>query len=117
MHRIKCFSTKSILLNIGEAARRALFAICKNRQDIIGKIKMGKCQRLLDTNSRPTVIKYLTMTKPPIASRPCKLDPHIPRIKELILSGHSYMEIFNKIKEEGYTGEISLYNSVERHFI
>ncbi len=61
--------------------------------------------------SRPTVIKYLAMTKPPIASRPCKLDPHIPRIKELILSGHSYMEIFNKIKEEGYTGEISLYNS------
>ncbi len=57
MHRIKCFSTKSILLNIGEAARRALFAICKNRQDIIGKIKMGKCQRLLDTN-----VSYVLVT-------------------------------------------------------
>lgn len=61
--------------------------------------------------SRPTVIKYLAMTKPPIASRSCKLDPYIRRIKELLLSGHSYMEIFHTIKEEGYTGEISLYNS------
>lgn len=61
--------------------------------------------------SRPTVIKYLTMTEPFIASRPCKLDPYIPRIKELLLKGYRYMEIFNQLKMEGYTGGISLYNS------
>lgn len=61
--------------------------------------------------ARPTVIRYLSMTKPPIDSRPCKLDPYIPRIKELLLRGYGYMEIFNQIKEEGYTVEISLYNS------
>lgn len=61
--------------------------------------------------SRPTVIKYLNMSEPPIASRPCKLDPYIPRIKELLLGGYGYTEIFNQIKKEGYTGEISLYNS------
>lgn len=61
--------------------------------------------------TRPTVIRYLSMTKPPIDSRPCKLDPYIPRIKELLLSGYGYTEIFNQIKEEGYTGQISLYNS------
>lgn len=51
------------------------------------------------------------MTKPPIDSRPCKPDPYIPRIKEMLLSGYGYTEIFNQIKEEGYTGQISLYNS------
>ena len=51
------------------------------------------------------------MTEPPIASRPCKLDPYVPRIKELLLDGYRYMEIFNQIKKEGYTGGISLYNS------
>lgn len=61
--------------------------------------------------SRPTVIKYLAMTEPPIASRPCKLDPYIPKIKELLLKGYRYMEIFNQLKMEGYTGGISLYNS------
>lgn len=61
--------------------------------------------------SRPTVIKYLNMTEPLIDSRPCKLDPYIPRIKELLLNGYRYMEIFNQIKTEGYTGGISLYNS------
>lgn len=58
--------------------------------------------------TRPTVIRYLSMTKPLIDSRPCKLDPYIPRIKELLLSGYGYTEIFNQIKEEGYTGQISL---------
>lgn len=61
--------------------------------------------------SRPTVIKYLGMAEPPIASRPCKLAPYIPRIKELLLDGYRYIEIFNQIKKEGYTGGISLYNS------
>lgn len=61
--------------------------------------------------SRPTVIKYLGMTGPSIDSRPCKLDPYIPRIKELLSEGYRYMEIFNQIKKEGYAGEISLYNS------
>ena len=51
------------------------------------------------------------MTEPPIASRPCKLDPYVPRIKKLLLDGYRYMEIFNQIKKEGYTGGISLYNS------
>ncbi len=31
--------------------------------------------------SRPTVINYLHMTEPSIASRPCKLGPYVPRIK------------------------------------
>lgn len=61
--------------------------------------------------SRPTVIKYLKMTEPPIASRPCKLDPYVPRIKELLLGGYQYTVIFSQIKKEGYTGGISLYNS------
>lgn len=61
--------------------------------------------------ARPTVITYLSVTEPPFDSRPCKLDPYVPRIKELILSGYDYTEIFNQIKEEGYTGQISLYNS------
>lgn len=66
--------------------------------------------KILQT-SRPTVIKYLDMTGVPVASRPCKLDSYIPRIKELLLDGYQYMEIFNQIKKEGYTGGISLYNS------
>lgn len=61
--------------------------------------------------SRPTVIRYLNMTEPPIDSRACKLDPYIPRIKELLLDGYRYTEIFDRIKQEGYTGGISLYNS------
>ena len=61
--------------------------------------------------SRPTVIRYLNMTEPPIDSRACKLDPYIPRIKELLLDGYRYTEIFDQIKQEGYTGGISLYNS------
>ncbi len=73
----------------------------KNNTEIAGMLQI----------SRPTVIKYLSMTEPPIASRPCKLDPYVPRIKELLLDGYRYMEIFNQIKKEGYTGGISLYNS------
>lgn len=61
--------------------------------------------------ARPTVIKYLSITEPPIDARPCILDPFVPRIKELILAGYNYTEIFHKIKEEGYEGQISLYNS------
>jgi transposase len=61
--------------------------------------------------TRPTVIKYLAIKEPPIDSRPCKLDSYIPRIKELLLCGYNYTEIFNRIKEDGYTGQISLYNS------
>lgn len=61
--------------------------------------------------ARSTVIKYLNITEPPIDSRPCILDPFVPRIKELILEGYKYTEIFHKIKEEGYEGQISLYNS------
>ena len=61
--------------------------------------------------SRPTVIKYPGMSKPPIAFRPRKLDPYIPRIKELLWDGYRYIEIFNQIKKEGYAGGISLYNS------
>lgn len=61
--------------------------------------------------TRPTVIKYLGIIAPPIDSRPCLLDPFVPRIKELILAGYKYSEIYAKIKEEGYTGKISLYNS------
>lgn len=73
----------------------------KNNTEIAGMLQI----------SRPTVIKYLSMTEPPVASRPCKLDPYVPRIKELLLDGYRYMEIFNQIKKEGYTGGISLYNS------
>lgn len=73
----------------------------KNNTEIAGMLQI----------SRPTVIKYLSMTEPPIASRPCKLDPYVPRIKKLLLDGYRYMEIFNQIKKEGYTGGISLYNS------
>ena len=61
--------------------------------------------------SRPTVIKYPGMTEPPIASRPCKPDPYIPGIKELLWNGCRYIEIFNQIKKERYAGGISLYNS------
>ena len=73
----------------------------KNNTEIAGMLQI----------SRPTVIRYLSMTEPPIASRPCKLDPYVPRIKELLWDGYRYMEIFNQIKKEGYTGGISLYNS------
>ncbi len=76
----------------------------KNNTEIAGMLQI----------SRPTVIKYLSMTEPPIASRPCKLDSYVPRIKELLLDGYRYMEIFNQIKKEGYTGGISLYNSKMR---
>lgn len=61
--------------------------------------------------ARPTVIKYLSITEVPIDSRPCILDPFVPRIKELIQEGYNYTEIFHKIKVEGYEGQISLYNS------
>lgn len=72
----------------------------------------NNCQiaRLLSI-SRQTVIKYLRISKPPIDTRACILDPFIPRIKELILEGFNYTEIFKVIKEEGYPGQISLYNS------
>lgn len=66
----------------------------KNNTEIVTKLQI----------SRPMVIKYLTMTESPIASRPCKLDTYIPRIKELLLKGYRYMEIFNQLKMEGYTG-------------
>ena len=61
--------------------------------------------------TRPTVIKYIGIKEPPIASRSCILDPFVPRIKELIQNGYSNTDIFLKIKEEGYPGERSLYNS------
>lgn len=72
----------------------------------------NNCQiaRLLSI-SRQTVIRYLKITKPPIDTRTCILDPFIPRIKELLLEGFNYTEIFKIIKEEGYPGQISLYNS------
>lgn len=73
----------------------------KNNSEIARSLHLG----------RPTVIKYLRITEPPVASRPCILDPFIPRIKELLLKGHNYTQIFAIIKQEGYTGQISLYNS------
>ncbi|SFR71125.1 hypothetical protein SAMN05661086_01192 [Anaeromicropila populeti] len=69
----------------------------------------SKIARLLGM-ARPTVIKYLKITKPPIDARPCIRDPFIPRIKELLLDGLHYTEIFQLIKEEGYPRQISLYN-------
>ena len=57
--------------------------------------------------SRPMVIKYLKMT-PTVDSRPCKLDPYIPKIKELVLKGYCHTEIFEQIKCDGYTGGISI---------
>lgn len=60
----------------------------KNNTEIAGMLQI----------SRPTVIKYLSMTEPPIASRPCKLDSYVPRIKELLLDGYRYME--NSIKSK-----------------
>ena len=73
----------------------------KNNSEIARQLQLG----------RPTVIKYLKITEPPIDSRPCLLDPFIPKIKELILAGYSYTVIFEQIKKEGYQGQISLYKS------
>lgn len=73
----------------------------KNHSEIARLLHLG----------RPTVIKYLTITEPPIDSRSCILDPYIPRIKQLLLEGNNDTEIYNKIKEEGYIGQKSLYTS------
>lgn len=51
------------------------------------------------------------MIKSSLVSRPYKLTSHIAKSKELILINHLHLEIFNSIKEEGYTGEIFLDNS------
>ena len=61
--------------------------------------------------TRPTIIKYIGIKEPSIASRFCILDPFVPRIKELTQNGYNNTDIFLRIKEEGYPNERYLYNS------
>lgn len=41
----------------------------------------------------------------------CILDKYIPRIKELIIDGIKMKDIYQIIKEEGYKGKQTLFNS------
>ena len=71
------------------------------------KTYIGKKLKL----SRETIIKYLSLDKPPIRSDKSILDKYIPMIKELIIEGKKINEIYEAIKAKGYEGKTSLLNS------
>lgn len=60
--------------------------------------------------SRITLNTYLSLTDPPIKDSDCILDPFIPFIKELIIDGKRTKEIYEKIKEKGYKGKMTVLN-------
>ena len=61
--------------------------------------------------SRQTIYTYLEQHQPLERSTHSILDPYVPMIKKLILEGKKGAEIYNEIKENGYNGKTSLFNS------
>lgn len=57
-----------------------------------------------------TLNVYLTLKEPPIRDSQCILDNYIPLIKQLIIEKKKSKEIFKAIKEQGYTGKMTVLN-------
>lgn len=57
-----------------------------------------------------TLNVYLALKEPPIRDSQCILDNYIPLIKQLIIEKKKSKEIFKAIKEQGYTGKMTVLN-------
>ena len=79
----------------------------KMNKEGISKTEIAKKLNL----SRQCVYTYLALTQPPEKSTNCILDDYVPMIKRLILEGKKVYGIYDEIKEAGYKGKISLFDS------
>ena len=61
--------------------------------------------------SKQTAYNYLEQKQPLECSTHSIIDTYIPMIKKLILEGKKIDEIYKEIKENGYKGKTSLFNS------
>lgn len=73
-----------------------------------GETKTSIAEKLGIT--RVTLNTYLSLKEPPIRDSDCILDPFIPLIKELIISGKKTKEIYEILKEKGYKGKMTVLN-------
>lgn len=53
---------------------------------------------------------YLSLNEPPVKDSNCIIDSFIPLIKDLIIKGKKTKEIYEAMKEKGYTGKQTVLN-------